>query len=67
MYTSYVEAYKLSRVSGILIANKNTKVFIIFIGIFLIVTLLVYPATWSNPEVETVCGKEVSDLSFEYF
>jgi len=27
-------------------------------GIFLIVTLLVYPATWSNPEVETVCGKE---------
>jgi len=27
-------------------------------GIFLLITLLVYPTTWSSDEVQTVCGKE---------
>lgn len=62
-----MEACKLSRVNGILIASINKIKVYSFLGIFLIVTLLVYPATWSNPEVETVCGKEVSDSCFEYF
>ena len=42
---------------------KTNRKDIHYQGIFLIVTLLVYPATWSNPEVETVCGKEVCDLT----
>ena len=61
-----MEACKLSQVDGILIASKQNEDRYPFLGIFLIVTLLVYPATWSNPEVETVCGKEVSDLLFEF-
>ena len=42
----------ISKISGF----KNT-----FSGIFLLITLLVYPTTWTSDEVQTVCGKEVTE------